>query len=136
MALGLTTALLSAYVLLHYKCDAPTRLAADASSSGLGGVLLQEDNGIWKPVAYASRSLTPVEGRYAAIEKEALAIAWVCEQFSQYIIGKEFTIQTDHKPLISLLKHRRLDELPLRVQCFCIRLLHFLYDIVYVLGKT
>ena len=74
MALGLTTALLSAYVLLHYKCDAPTRLAADALSSSVGGVLLQENNGIWKLVAYTTRFLTPVKNRYVAIKKESLAI--------------------------------------------------------------
>ena len=86
MALGCTTGgvirevekktLLSTDVLIHYKRDALTRFAADVSSSGLGGVSLHKNNGIWKPVAYDSRSLTPVESRYAAIEKEALAIAW------------------------------------------------------------
>ena len=128
--------LLSAEVLAHYDRDRPTRVATDASTYGLGGVLLQECQGVWKPVAYASRSLTPAESRYATIEKEALAVTWGCERFSQYLVGKHFEIQTDHRPLVSLLSEKRLDELPVRIQRFRIRLFRFLYDIVYVPGKN
>ena len=60
--------------LALYDSQAPTRLSADASSYGLGAVLLQQTDGKWKPVAYASRSMTDTEHRYAQIEKEAIAI--------------------------------------------------------------
>ena len=70
--------------LTHYDLGATTKVSADASSFGLGAVLLQQSQGHWKPVAYASRSLTDTEQRYAQIEKEALATTWACEKFSTH----------------------------------------------------
>lgn len=64
----------SAPVLLHYSADKPTKISADASSYGLGGVLLQKRGNDWRPVFYASRALTETEQRYAQVEKEALAV--------------------------------------------------------------
>ena len=78
-------------------------LSANASSLGLGAVLVQEqDNKEKKPVAYASRSMTSTEQRYAQIEKEALAITSACEKFNDYIVGKDILTETDHKPLVPL----------------------------------
>ena len=106
-------------VLALFNPRRPTIVSADASSFGLGAVLFQEqDNGERRPVAYGSRSMTPTEQRYAQIEKEALAIMWACDQFADYLVGLEFHVETDHKPLVPLLGARRLDELPLRVQRF------------------
>ena len=77
-------------VLALYNPEAETKVSADASSYGLGAVLLQQNDGNWKPVAYASRSLSDTERRYAQIEKEALASTWVCEKFCNYILGNPF----------------------------------------------
>ena len=63
-------------VLTLYDPAAPTKVSADASSYGLGAVLLQENGEHWKPVAYASKSMTNNERRYAQVEKEALAVNW------------------------------------------------------------
>ena len=90
-------------ILALFNPKLETTVAADASSYGLGAVLLQkQEDGELKPVAYISRSMTPTEQRYAQIEKEALAFTWACEQFADYLIGLEFTIHTDHKPLMPL----------------------------------
>ena len=88
-----------------------------------------------KQCAYISTSLTPVECRYAEVEKEALAITWVFERLSDYLIGKPFHIETDHKPLVSLLGSKNLDEMPPRIQRLRMRLMKFDYNITHVPGK-
>ena len=123
-------------VLALYHSKKGTIVSADASSYGLGGVLLQEQSdGKWKPVMYASKSLTSTEQHYAQIEKEALGITWACERFKDFLIGKQFHIHTDHKPLIPLLSHKTLDELPVRIQRFHMRLMRFHFSISHVPGK-
>ena len=93
-------------------------------------------NGDRKVVAYASRSMTNCESRYAQIEKEALALTWVCDRFAQYVMGVHVLLETDHKPLIPLLGQKLLDQLPLHVQRFRLRLMRYSYDIIYVPGKN
>lgn len=123
-------------VLAQYCLNRETIVAADASSFGLGGVLSQmQPSGEWRPIAFISRSMTDTERRYAQIEKEALALTWACERFQSYLVGMYFLIQTDHKPLISLLGSRALDDLPPRILRFRLRLLRFTYKIEHVPGK-
>ena len=102
-------------VLAWYEPAANIKISFDASAYSLGAVLLQQQNGDWKPVAYASKSLTETETRYAQIENEALATTWACERFSNYILGKSICIETNHKPLVSLHNTKHLDSLPPRV---------------------
>ena len=92
--------------LTLYDPTVQVKISADASSFGLGAILLQQEKGDWRPVAYASRSMTPTERRYAQIEKEALALTWACGKFSDYVLGRKFSIKTDHKPLIPLLNSK------------------------------
>jgi len=66
---------------------ADTKVSADASSFGLGAVLLQRNDDVWKPVAFASRTMSATECHYAQIEKEALAATWACHNLSDYLIG-------------------------------------------------
>ncbi len=48
-----------------YDPRAETKVSADASSFGLGAVLFQKGDGVWKPVVYASRLMSETETRYA-----------------------------------------------------------------------
>ena len=123
-------------ILALYSPDRETVVSADSSSFGLGAVLLQrQSNGLLHPVAYASRSLTPTEQRYAQIEKEALAVTWSLEHWYDLLVGMQFSVQTDHKPLVPLFSTKTIDELPLRVQRFKMRLMRYSFDISHVPGK-
>ena len=106
--------------LAYYDSSLPTTVSSDASSYGIGGTIMQEHDGILKPVAFVSRTMTDAEKRYSQIEKELLAIVWTCEKFSRYLIGiDKFRIITDHKPLVPIINDKDLDVVPAR----CVRLL-------------
>ena len=83
--------LLSSTVMAYWKPDVETRLTTDASPFGLGAILEQKQtDGQFKPIAYASRSLTDIERRYSQTEKEGLGIVWGCEKFQLYLLGLKF----------------------------------------------
>lgn len=98
----------------------PFIVQVDASEIGLGAVLLQEENGTKRPIAYASRKLKSSERAYAVIEKECLALVWAVQKFSRYIYGTHFSVETDHSPLQYLneakLKNSRLMRWALMLQ--------------------
>ena len=129
--------LVTSPVLSLFDQSRETVVSADASSYGLGAVLLQKQpDGELKPILYISRSLTPTEQRYAQIEKEALAFTWACERFSDFLLGMEFHIHTDHKPLVPLFGSKNLEELPVRVQRFRLRMMRFKFTISHIPGKN
>ena len=69
------------------------------SPTGIGAVLSHVmPNGSERPVAFASRSLTKTERKYAQIDKEALSIVWSVKRFHVDLYGRLFTLITDHKP--------------------------------------
>ena len=72
-------------VLKFYETGKHATVQLDASQSGLEAVLLQDG----KPVAYASKALTPTQQAYAQIEKEALALVFGCEKFHHYLYGRD-----------------------------------------------
>ena len=124
-------------VLALYDPNRETTVSADASSYGLGAVLRQRTNGTLRPVAYASRAMTPTEQRYSQIEKEALATTCSLERFTDYLYGMSFQVETDHKPLVSLLSSKKkLDELSPRIQRFRMPLMRYMYTIAQVPGKS
>ena len=79
-------------------------LQTDASEYGIGSVLLQEENDLNMPIAYASRKLKASERNYSVIEKECISIVWSVQKFSKYLYGQEFVLETDHQPLVYLTK--------------------------------
>lgn len=99
-------------VLAQYSSKWETLVSADASSWGLGGALMQRrSDWEFRPVVYISKGLTPNGTQYTQIEEEAVAVTWVCERQSTYLLGLDFTVHTVHKSLISLLGFCPLDDL-------------------------
>lgn len=128
--------LASAPVLCAFDVHKRHKVSSDASRIALGAVLMQfSDSNEWQPVEYASRKLTDTETRYAMIELEALAITYACEKFDYYLVGRKFDVETDHKPLISLLNEKDLSQLPLRVQRFKMRLMRYDFVVSYTPGS-
>ena len=127
---------MSSEVLAHYDLHRSTIISADASSTGIGAVRTQvQKNGERRPICYATRPLSETEKRYAVIEKEALAVTWASEKFSDYVLGIPFVLETDHEPLTALLNSRELLMMPPRILRFRLSLMRQTYQVQYVPGK-
>lgn len=95
--------LLSNLLLTHFNPSLPIIVSADASSTGIGATIAHRyENGTEKAVAYASHSLSETERRYSQIEKEGLALVYAVKKFHRYLLGRRFTLVTDHKPLLNI----------------------------------
>ena len=85
-------------------------------------------------IAYASRSLSESEKRYAQIEKEMLSIVFSTKKFHCYIFGKKTIIHNDHKPLEQIFK-KPLLAAPLRIQKMMLKLQWYDIQVCYRKGK-
>src|SRR5215469_12171739 len=121
--------LTSTQALAYYDVKKPVIVQCDRSQSGLGAVLLQDN----KPVEYASRALSETEKSYSQIEKELLAILFGLQRFHTYVYGRKITIETDHKPLITIVK-KALTTAPKRLQRMLLRIMTYDFDLMYKPG--
>ena len=85
--------------LTHFNPEKRLVLATDASPSGIGVVLSQIENGVEKPIAFGSKSLTSAQRNYSQLDKEGLAVIFGITKFHKYLYGRQFTLQLDNKPL-------------------------------------
>ena len=100
--------LVQAPVLAHYDPDLPICLAGDASAYDIRAVISHiYHDGSEHPIAFAPRTLSAVERNYAQLEKEALSLVYGTQKFHQCLYGLRFVLITDHKPLTTLLGHKR-----------------------------
>lgn len=123
--------LLNDVTLDYFDPKKELTIQADASKDGLGACLLQDG----RPLAYASRPLSKTECRYAQIEKELLAIVFATRRFHHYVYGTKITVQSDHKPLVSI-QHKDFDKMSPRLQLMCYKLLRYNFEIKYQPGST
>ena len=118
------SAVAEAATLCYFNPEFKTKLQVDASKQGLGAVLIQTDPSQPEKeriVAFASKSLSEVEKRYANIERELLAVVFGVERFHTYIYGASITVESDHKPLQNIAK-KDLAQAPPRLQRMLLRL--------------
>ena len=101
----------SAPVLVFPDFDKQFLLETDASKEGLGAVLSQkQEDGHYHPVAFESRSLTPMERNYHSSKLEFLALKWsVTEHFKEYLAYAPFVVRTENNPLTYILTTPNLD---------------------------
>ena len=108
-------------------------LATDASGQGIGAVLSVTRSGVDHPVAYFSRKLTSPERNYVITELECLALVKAVEHFGHYLVGKHFTVTTDHKALEALQTSKRLTG---RLARWALSLQSLDYTVKYKSGTT
>ena len=94
----------------------PTTLQTNASKKGLGAVILQDS----RPVMFVSRALTGAEKNYQNLERECLATIWGMEKFHYFLYCRQFTLETDQKPLVSIYRKHMVEILP-RIQRLIVR---------------
>ena len=106
-------------------------LHTDASGLGVGATLNVVRDGVELPVGFYSRQLQGAEKRYSATELEGLAIFRAINFFDHFLFGQKFTVFTDHKALVYLLKSKRLNK---RLYGWLLKLLDFSFEICYKPG--
>lgn len=124
--------------LAHYNPKRDIIVASDASAYGIGACILHKmDDGKVKPIAHASRSLLPAEKNYSQIEKEALSIIFAVKKFHRFLHGRQFLLQIDHKPLLTIFGSKK--GLPQhtanRLQRWGTILLNYNFQMEYVPSK-
>jgi len=94
--------LCESHTLVHYDPDKELFMSCDASQYGAGVVLSHKVEGQYRPVAFASCTLSTTQRNYSQIEKEGFSIIFGLKRFHQFLAGRSFTIITDHRPLLSI----------------------------------
>lgn len=136
--------------LAYYDKSRPTAAITDWSREGIGFVIMQQYcscvtaatpyccKGGWRLALCGSRHLTAAEAGYAAVEGEALAVAWCLQKARLFLLGcPNLTVVTDHRPLVRLLGDRALTSV-VNPRLFRLkeRTLQFSFHIKYLPGKS
>ena len=116
--------------LPYFDVNAETTVQMDTSKKGLGACPIQKG----QVICYASRALTKTARNYQNLEREVLGTIWGMEKFHYFLYGKEFTLETNQKPLVSIYKKHMIDIGP-RVQRLIVRSFPYLpFKVVYKKG--
>ena len=124
----LKRALVSAPILAYPNFEEPFLLFVDASSTGIGFTLAQNQNGKEVVIAYNGRGLNSAEQNYSTTEKEGLALVEGIKKFQPYLHNKKFTVYTDHGSLRWLMN---VKDATGRLARWALLLQKYDFDIVY-----
>ena len=125
-------------VLTYFAVNRPTLLATDASRlHGLGFVLQQMVDGVWKPVQAGSRFLTAIKSGNAMIGLEALGACWAMKKCDMFLRGlPHLKLVTDHQPLIPILNSKGIADVENhRLQRLMMKMLPYTLSAEWVKGK-
>ena len=127
--------LANATLLVHPDSTAQLNITCDASDVAVRGVLQQFLNGMWQPLSFFSKKLNPAETRYSAFDRELLAVNATIKHFRHNLEGRNFFVNTDHKPLTFVMSSvtERASLQQTRHLAF---IAEFTTDIRYVKGET
>ena len=121
-------------LLRYYDRNLPVTVQVDACLRGLGACLIQQHKGKDQPIAFASKSLTDAETRYANTERELLDIVFACQRFSTYLLGRSFIAESDNKPL-EMIAMKNLANVPPCLQRMLLELQRYDVTMKYQPGK-
>ena len=110
----------------------PIKLQTDASVDGIGAVLLQITSNGDRPLAYMSKKLTKPQTKWPTIEQECYAIVEAVRKWDKYLRGQEFTLETDHEPLVNFANKEQLNK---RCERWRLKLAEYRFKVKHIQGK-
>lgn len=126
--------LCNAALLAHPDCQAKLALVTDASDFALGAVIQQFKDDVWQPLAFFSRKLSPSQQKYSPYDRELLAIYEGIKYFRHMVEARDFTVYTDHKPLVYAFSERKSNCSPRQYRHLDF-ISQFTSDIRHISGK-
>ncbi|GFU65062.1 transposon Tf2-11 polyprotein [Trichonephila clavipes] len=126
--------LCKATVLVNPSENAHISLRVNASDNGIGAAIQQLEHGIWKPLSFFSRKLTDTKKGFSTYDREHFAAYSYVKYFKHFSEGRNFTIITDHKPLIYAFR-QKLDKATPRQQTLLEYIAQFTVDVQHVPGN-
>lgn len=128
------TRLIEATRLIHPAANAELAIMVDASSVSIGAVIQQKTQDGYQPLSFFSKKLTKTEQNYSTYDRELLAAYRAVKHFKHFIEAREFTLFTDHKPLIYAFK-QKLDKASPRQQRHLDLIAQYTTDIKHISGE-
>ena len=113
----------------------PTKITCESSKFTIGATLEQKHENNCHPVAFKSRSCTCAEQNYCPLERETLAVVLACSKVNEYLYDKKVLVESDHKPLKSILS-TLIHKTPPRIQRFIMFLQKYEFVVNYIPGNN
>nr|GEU62092.1 reverse transcriptase domain-containing protein [Tanacetum cinerariifolium] len=110
-----------------HQNDIPFELMCDASDFAIGAVLGQRQDKHFRPIHYASKTMTEAESNYTTTEKEMLVVVYAFEKFRSYLIMNKSIMYTDHSVLKYLFAKK---DSKARLQCWVLLLQEFTFRVI------
>ena len=120
--------------LKYPNYDKEFYLFTDASSVGVGAVLMQSDeNGDLRPLSFFSKTLSFTQIKYSTTKREALGLVLALQHYKYIITDYPVVVMTDHRPLVSLFKNKLPTDTALARWCLLVQ--SYQIDLKYFAGK-